>query len=56
MIYAFDTYYYEDYANTVCIAFEKWDSEKEEKFLPNRFPLPQNMRAEPFIKENCPAF
>ncbi|MEF9478565.1 endonuclease V [Chryseobacterium sp. 1B4] len=29
MIYAFDTYYYEDYANTVCIAFEDWTSEKE---------------------------
>ncbi len=29
MIYAFDTYYHEDYANTVCIAFESWTSEKE---------------------------
>jgi deoxyribonuclease V len=29
MIYAFDTYYYEDYANTVCIAFENWTSERE---------------------------
>ncbi len=31
MIYAFDTYYYEDFAKTVCIAFEDWlsDAEKE---------------------------
>ncbi len=37
MIYAFDTYYHKDYANTVCIAFEDWTSEKEvETFVEQR--------------------
>lgn len=29
MIYAFDTYYYENSAKTVCLAFENWSSETE---------------------------
>lgn len=32
MIYAFDTYFYEDYAYTVCVAFEDWAYEKKLKF------------------------
>lgn len=57
MIYAFDTYYYEDYANTVCIAFEDWTSEKEvETFIEQTPVSSENMKAVPFTKENYPAF
>jgi len=33
MIYAFDTYYYENFAKTVCIAFEDWSSEQENEIF-----------------------
>lgn len=29
MIYAFDTYYYENFAKTVCLAFENWNCDTE---------------------------
>lgn len=45
MILAFDTYYYENKAKTVCIAFNNWESDTIINiFLVN------------FIKKNCHVF
>jgi hypothetical protein len=29
MIYAFDTFYFEDYANTICLSFQDWEDSEE---------------------------
>jgi AraC-like DNA-binding protein len=29
MIYAFDTFYFEDYANTICLSFQDWGDSEE---------------------------
>jgi hypothetical protein len=56
MIYAFDTYYYDDYANTVCIAFQDWASEREVEVFTEQTSISSDTKAEPSIKENCHAF
>lgn len=54
MIYAFDTYYYEDYANTVCIAFEKWNSEKEVEIYTEQTPITSEYESGAFYKRELP--
>ncbi|AZA89181.1 endonuclease V [Chryseobacterium sp. G0162] len=54
MIYAFDTYYYEDYANTVCIAFEKWTSEREVEIFTEQTPVSSEYESGAFYKRELP--
>lgn len=54
MIYAFDTYYYEDYANTVCIAFEDWSSEKEVETFIEQMPVSSEYESGAFYKRELP--
>ncbi|WP_126650490.1 endonuclease V [Chryseobacterium aureum] len=54
MIYAFDTYYYEDYANTVCIAFEDWTSEKEVEVFTEQTPVGSAYESGAFYKRELP--
>ncbi|NML69703.1 endonuclease V [Chryseobacterium sp. RP-3-3] len=54
MIYAFDTYYYEDYANTVCIAFEDWTSEKESEIFIEKTDITSDYESGAFYKRELP--
>ncbi|MBV8326599.1 endonuclease V [Chryseobacterium sp.] len=54
MIYAFDTYYYEDYANTVCIAFEDWASEKEVEVFTEQTTITSEYESGAFYKRELP--
>lgn len=54
MIYAFDTYYYEEYANTVCIAFEDWSSEKEVEIFIEQIPVSSEYESGAFYKRELP--
>lgn len=54
MIYAFDTYYYEDYANTVCIAFENWTSEKEVEVFIEQTAVSSEYESGAFYKRELP--
>ncbi|MBB4805394.1 exodeoxyribonuclease-5/deoxyribonuclease V [Chryseobacterium defluvii] len=54
MIYAFDTYYYEDYANTICIAFEDWNSEKESDIFREETSITSNYESGAFYKRELP--
>ncbi|WP_347219932.1 endonuclease V [Chryseobacterium sp.] len=54
MIYAFDTYYYEDYANTVCIAFEDWTSDREVEIFTEQTPVTSEYESGAFYKRELP--
>lgn len=54
MIYAFDTYYYEDYANTVCIAFEDWTSENESDIFVEKTDITSDYESGAFYKRELP--
>lgn len=54
MIYAFDTYYYEDYANTICIAFEEWTSEKEAEIFIEKTGITSEYESGAFYKRELP--
>lgn len=54
MIYAFDTYYYEDYAYTVCIAFEDWASEKETEIYSAKTAVSSDYESGAFYKRELP--
>ncbi len=54
MIYAFDTYYYEDHANTVCIAFEDWTSEKESGIFTEKTEISSGYESGAFYKRELP--
>lgn len=54
MIYAFDTYYYDDYANTICIAFEDWDSEKETEIFSEKTAITSEYESGAFYKRELP--
>ncbi|PIF45668.1 deoxyribonuclease V [Chryseobacterium sp. 52] len=54
MIYAFDTYYYEDYANTVCIAFEDWTSENESEIFTEKTEITSDYESGAFYKRELP--
>lgn len=54
MIYAFDTYYYEDFANTVCIAFENWKSEKEVETFIEQTKINSEYESGAFYKRELP--
>ncbi|REC46143.1 endonuclease V [Chryseobacterium pennipullorum] len=54
MIYAFDTYYYPEYANTVCIAFENWTSEKESEVFVEQTGVDSGYESGAFYKRELP--
>ncbi|MDW9379533.1 endonuclease V [Chryseobacterium sp. JV558] len=54
MIYAFDTYYYEDYANTVCIAFKDWTSEQEVEVFIEQTAVSSEYESGAFYKRELP--
>lgn len=54
MIYAFDTYYYEDFAKTVCIAFENWSSEKESEIFTEKTEIISDYESGAFYKRELP--
>lgn len=54
MIYAFDTYYYDDYANTVCIAFEDWTAENESNIFTERTGITSAYESGAFYKRELP--
>ncbi|MDM1555420.1 MULTISPECIES: endonuclease V [Chryseobacterium] len=54
MIYAFDTYYYEDYANTVCIAFEDWKSDREVEVFTEQTSITSEYESGAFYKRELP--
>lgn len=54
MIYAFDTYYYDDYANTVCIAFEDWTSENESEIFTEKTDITSGYESGAFYKRELP--
>ncbi|AZA80123.1 endonuclease V [Chryseobacterium sp. G0186] len=54
MIYAFDTYYYEDYANTVCIAFDEWTSNQEIEIFIEQTAVNSEYESGAFYKRELP--
>lgn len=54
MIYAFDTYYFENYANTVCIAFEDWVSDKETEIYTAKTEIISDYESGAFYKRELP--
>lgn len=54
MIYAFDTYYYEDVANTVCIAFDDWSSENETEVFAEQTVINSSYESGAFYKRELP--
>lgn len=54
MIYAFDTYYYEDFAKTVCIAFEDWSSEQENEIFNEKTKIIAEYESGAFYKRELP--
>lgn len=56
MIYAFDTYYFENFAKTVCIAFDAWGSETETEIFTEKTTVSAGYESGAFIKESFRAF
>lgn len=54
MIYAFDTYYFEDYARTVCIAFKSWNSEAETEIFTENTAITSDYESGAFYKRELP--
>lgn len=54
MIYAFDTYYYEDFAKTVCIAFEDWLSDAEKEIFTEKTNITSDYESGAFYKRELP--
>ncbi|MFC3157517.1 Endonuclease V [Chryseobacterium arachidis] len=54
MIYAFDTFYFDDYANTVCIAFEDWASENETEIFTEKTEVTSDYESGAFYKRELP--
>lgn len=54
MIYAFDTYYYEDFAKTVCIAFEDWLSDAEKEIFTEKTEIISDYESGAFYKRELP--
>ncbi|WP_439479127.1 endonuclease V [Chryseobacterium aquaticum] len=54
MIYAFDTYYYEDFAKTVCIAFEDWLSDVEKEIFAEKTKITSDYESGAFYKRELP--
>jgi deoxyribonuclease V len=54
MIYAFDTYYFDDHANTVCIAFETWTSEEESEVFTEKIGMIFGYESGAFYKRELP--
>lgn len=54
MIYTFDTYYYDDFAKTICITFKNWDSENEEAIYSENTAITSEYESGAFYKRELP--
>jgi len=54
MIYAFDTYYFDEFAKTVCIAFKNWNSEKEQEVFTEKTAIVSHYESGAFYKRELP--
>lgn len=54
MIYAFDTYYLNDVAKTVCIAFEDWTSDIEKEIFTEKTSIASEYESGAFYKRELP--
>ncbi|WP_294221100.1 endonuclease V [uncultured Chryseobacterium sp.] len=54
MIYAFDTYYYDDYANTICLAFPDWTSKHESEVFSEKTTISSDYESGAFYKRELP--
>ncbi|CAD7815542.1 hypothetical protein CHRY9390_02990 [Chryseobacterium aquaeductus] len=54
MIYAFDTYYYPDFALTVCLAFEDWASAQEQEIFKEKTIINADYESGAFYKRELP--
>ncbi|WP_027379445.1 endonuclease V [Chryseobacterium daeguense] len=54
MIYAFDTYYFDEYANTICIAFEDWESSSETYIFSEKTSITSDYESGAFYKRELP--
>lgn len=54
MIYAFDTYYYENYAYTVCLAFKDWEDDMETAAYSEKTPITSDYESGAFYKRELP--
>jgi deoxyinosine 3'endonuclease (endonuclease V) len=54
MIYAFDAYYFDDFAHTVCIAFEDWNDEKESAVFSEKASITSDYESGTFYKRELP--
>lgn len=54
MIYAFDTYYYDNYANTICLAFQDWNSEHETEIFSEKTDITSDYESGAFYKRELP--
>ena len=54
MIHAFDTYYYDTYAKTVCLSFEDWSAEKESNIYIENLDIPSGYESGLFYKRELP--
>ncbi len=54
MIYAFDTYYFENYANTICLAFEDWTSKHETEIFSEKTDITSDYESGAFYKRELP--
>ncbi|MBT2619717.1 endonuclease V [Chryseobacterium sp. ISL-6] len=54
MIYAFDTYYYEEYANTICLAFKDWEDAEETIIYSGKTNITSDYESGAFYKRELP--
>jgi len=54
MIYAFDTYYFDQHARTVCLAFEDWAAEQESAVYTTELEVPSEYESGAFYKRELP--
>lgn len=54
MIYAFDTFYFEDYANTICLSFQDWKDGEETAIYREKTNITSDYESGTFYKRELP--
>lgn len=54
MIYAFDTYYFEDCANTICLAFKNWEDAEKTAVYSEKMTITSDYESGAFYKRELP--
>lgn len=54
MIYAFDSYYFDEFANTICLAFENWDSVEEAAIYSEKTDITSDYESGALYKRELP--